>query len=91
MPCMALNRPDLRRSSPVPLYRQIMEHITDSIARGDLRPGDKLPGGRELAEDWEVGYSTITEAMAKLTESGVLVASMGKGTFVAEQRPGTTA
>jgi GntR family transcriptional regulator len=85
MPCMALNRPDLHRSSPVPIYRQIMEHITSSIERGDLRPGDKLPAGRELAEDWEVGYSTITEAMGKLTESGVLVASMGKGTFVAER------
>jgi GntR family transcriptional regulator len=85
---MALTRPDLRRSSPVPLYRQIMEHITSSIARGDLQPGDKLPGGRELAEDWEVGYSTISEAMGKLTESGVLVAAMGKGTFVAERREG---
>jgi GntR family transcriptional regulator, N-acetylglucosamine utilization regulator len=86
MPCMALNRPDLRRSSPVPLYRQIMEHITDSIARGDLAPGEKLPAGRELAEDWEVGYSTINDAMKVLVARGVLVAAMGKGTFVAERQ-----
>jgi DNA-binding GntR family transcriptional regulator len=86
MPCMALSRPDLRRSSPVPIKQQIVDHITEAVARGDLAPGDKLPAGRELAEDWEVGYSTINDAMKVLTERGVLVAAMGKGTFVAERR-----
>lgn len=86
MPCMALTRPDLRRSSPVPLKQQIVDHITRAVERGDLRPGDKLPGGRELAEDWEVGYSTINEAVQVLKERGVLVATMGKGTFVAESQ-----
>jgi len=85
---MALNRPDLRFASPVSLKQQIVDHITGSIARGDLRPGDKLPGGRVLAEEWEVGYSTITGAMRVLRERGVLVAAMGKGTFVAERPEG---
>lgn len=43
-----------------------------------------LPAGRELAEEWEVGYSTVTDAIADLKARGVLVAAMGKGTFVAE-------
>ena len=85
MPCMALTRPDLRRLSPVPLKQQIADHIASAVERGDLQPGEKLPAGRELAEDWEVGYSTINEAMKLLVASGVLVAAMGKGTFVAEQ------
>lgn len=89
MPCMALSRPDLRRSSPVPLKQQIVDHITSAVERGDLRPGDKLPAGRELAEDWEVGYSTINEAMKALARRGVLVAAMGKGTFVAERGSGS--
>ena len=84
MPCMALTRPDLKRLSPVPLKRQIAEHIAAAVERGELAPGEKLPAGRELAEEWEVGYSTITDAIAELKASGVLVASMGKGTFVAE-------
>lgn len=88
MPCMALTRPDLRRSSPVPLKRQIVQHVIDAVERGDLRPGEKLPAGRELAEEWEVGYSTITGAMGELKAAGVLVAAMGKGTFVAERREG---
>jgi DNA-binding GntR family transcriptional regulator len=86
MPCMSLSRPDLKRSSPVPLKRQIVEHVTAAVASGDLRPGEKLPGQRELAEEWEVGYSTITDAVEELKAAGVLVASMGKGTFVAEQK-----
>lgn len=58
--------------------------MTDSVARGDLAPGEKLPAGPELAEDWEIGYSTVNHAMAVLVERGVIVAAMGKGSFVAE-------
>jgi DNA-binding GntR family transcriptional regulator len=86
MPCMALTRPDLRRSSPVPIKQQIVDHIAGAVERGDLAPGDKLPAGRDLAEDWEVGYSTINDAMKVLVARGVLVAAMGKGTFVAERQ-----
>jgi DNA-binding GntR family transcriptional regulator len=85
MPCMALTRPDLKASSPVPLKQQIVDYITSAVESGDLQPGEKLPAGRDLAEEWEVGYSTINEAMAVLRERGVLVATQGKGTFVAER------
>lgn len=82
---MALTRPDLRLASPVPLYLQIADHITAAAERGDLRPGDRLPAGRALAEDWEVGYSTVNHAMKVLAERGVIVATLGKGTFIAER------
>lgn len=81
---MALTRPDLKRSSPVPLKKQVADHIAAAVERGDLAPGEKLPAGRELAEEWEVGYSTVTDAIADLKARGVLVAAMGKGTFVAD-------
>lgn len=81
---MALVRPDLRRSSPVPLKQQIVDYITRAVERGDLQPGEKLPSGRELAEEWEVGYSTINEAVKVLVERGVLITGQGKGTFVTE-------
>lgn len=79
---MVLGRPDLRRLSPVSLKQQIVDHITAAVERGDLQPGEKLPAGRELAEESEVGYSTITDAVDILKERGILVAAMGKGTFV---------
>jgi len=83
---MTLSKPDLKHSSPVPLRRQIVEHITAAVERGELEPGEKLPAGRDLAEAWEVGYSTITDAIGDLVKAGVLVTSQGKGTFVAERR-----
>ena len=36
--------------SELPIYRQVMRQITDAIAGGRLRPGDKLTSQRELAE-----------------------------------------
>jgi DNA-binding GntR family transcriptional regulator len=83
MRCMALTRPDLKASSPVPLKQQIVDHISGLVERGELAPGEKLPAGRDLAEEWEVGYSTITDAIAVLRDRGVLVTGQGKGTFVA--------
>jgi len=85
---MALTRPDLRPMSAVPLYEQIARHITEAIGKRDLAPGDRIPAGRDLAEDWQVGYSTVMHAMAVLQERGVLVATQGKGTFVAEPEEG---
>jgi DNA-binding GntR family transcriptional regulator len=84
---MALTRPDLRSMSAVPLYEQIARHIAAAVAKGDLAPGDRIPAGRDLAEDWQVGYSTLMHAMAVLQERGILVATAGKGTFVAEEQP----
>jgi len=82
---MALTRPDLRPMSAVPLYEQIARHVAAAVASGDLAPGDRIPAGRDLAEDWEVGYSTVMHAMNVLQERGVVVATQGKGTFVADQ------
>jgi len=80
---MALTRPSLALSSPVPIYQQAADHIAASIARGDLRPGDKLPAERDLAEDWGIAIGTVRSAMANLRERGLIVSTLGKGTFVA--------
>jgi DNA-binding GntR family transcriptional regulator len=80
---MALTRPSLALSSAVPIYRQAADRIAASIARGDLRPGDKLPAERDLAEDWGIAIGTVRSAMAELRERGLIVSTLGKGTFVA--------
>lgn len=81
---MALTRPDLRPMAAVPLYEQIARHVEQAIKSGDLQPGDRIPAGRYLAEDWGIGYSTVMHAMRVLQDRGTLVATPGKGTFVAE-------
>lgn len=84
MLAMALTRPDLRPMSAIPLYEQIARHVAKAIDSGDLAPGDRIPAGRDLAEDWQVGYSTVMHAMAVLRERGAIVTAQGKGTFVTE-------
>ena len=82
---MPLTRPDLRLISAVPIYEQVARHVEQAITSGDLQPGDRIPAGRFLAEDWGIGYTTVMHAMRVLQERGVLVATPGKGTFVAEK------
>lgn len=85
MLAMALPRPDLRPMSAIPLYEQVARHVEQAIKDGNLQPGDRIPAGRYLAEDWGIGYTTVMHAMNVLQERGVLVATIGKGTFVAEK------
>ena len=42
----------------------------------------KLPGERELAEQYAVAYTTIRRAMEVLRDRGVIVTRQGRGTFV---------
>lgn len=51
---------------------------------GELRPGDKLPAERELADQFGVSRTAIREAMKALTHSGLVVIQPGRGTFVTD-------
>jgi molybdate-binding protein/DNA-binding transcriptional regulator YhcF (GntR family) len=64
------------------LYLQIAETIRRQIASGDLKPGDKLPPVRSLAEQWECTPGTVNRAYKALAEDGLVVGHRGKGTLV---------
>jgi len=51
-----------------PLYRQIYEHIRTAITTGQLRPGDRVPSTRSLAERFGTARGTIDAAYAILTK-----------------------
>ena len=40
-------------------YEQIVLHIREAIAAGDLRPGDRLPTESELAHQFGVSRPTV--------------------------------
>jgi GntR family transcriptional regulator / MocR family aminotransferase len=65
-----------------PLSRQIFEQIRDAIVDGRLRPGDRLPPTRQLAESIRVSRNTVAAAFDHLTGEGFLVGRAGVGTFV---------
>ena len=66
-----------------PMYRQIMEHIRQSVAVGDWPPGHALPSIRELAVALQVSVITVKRAYLELERDGVIVTQHGKGSFVA--------
>ena len=57
-------------SSQVPIYRQIRDQIVVGIASGELRPGEKLPAIRALAEQSGVNMMTVSKAYSLLKQEG---------------------
>lgn len=66
------------------LYSSLADKIVQYIKEKNLQPGDKLPGERVLASEWNVGRSTIREAIRELEKQGTVCVKVGKGTFVAD-------
>jgi GntR family transcriptional repressor for pyruvate dehydrogenase complex len=75
----------LRRLSPAPVERrQLYVLVADELAgqiRRTLQPGDPIPPERELAELYEVGRSSVREALRMLESRGV-IERRGGGAFV---------
>ncbi|MEO3929680.1 PLP-dependent aminotransferase family protein [Micromonosporaceae bacterium B7E4] len=64
------------------IYRQLREAVFD----GRLRPGERLPPTRELAERLGVARNTVAAAYDRLTAEGFLVGRVGSGTYVGDRR-----
>lgn len=66
------------------LYEQISQQIQNLILAGSLRPGDKLPPERELAEQFGVSRTAVREAVKALREKGLVEIQPGRGTFITD-------
>jgi GntR family transcriptional regulator len=66
------------------MWRRISDDIQTSIARGVLKPGEKLPSTRELADQYQVAPGTVRKAVDVLLALGVLRGHQGRGVYVAE-------
>ena len=71
----------------LPIYRQIMRQITEAIAGGKLRSGDKLLSHRELSEQLVIAPLTVKKAYDELEALGLIQTMRGRGTFVATTLP----
>lgn len=79
------------RFQPLPSGRNfelVIKELRRAIARGQLRPGQKLPAEPELAGQFGVSRSALREALKVLEVSGDLDVrrGYGGGTFVAQPR-----
>ena len=73
-----------RPVTPEKLSSAVVRQVELLILRGILRPGERLPPERELAERLGVSRPSLREAIAELQESGLLSTRRGAGVYVAE-------
>lgn len=66
----------------VPAYVEIYNSLFSDIMNGVYPQGECLPGEIALAQKYNVSRNTLRQAMAILTEDGLLIRSRGKGTLV---------
>jgi DNA-binding transcriptional MocR family regulator len=71
-------------SSGMDHYWAIVEALARDIGTGVLKPGQRLPTHRELAEQLGLAVGTITKAYAEAKRLGYIRSSVGSGTFVRE-------
>jgi DNA-binding FadR family transcriptional regulator len=67
------------------LYEQVAGQVTDLVARGEFKPGDRLPPERDLAKALGVSRPTVREAMIALELAGLVEVRVGAGTFVTDK------
>jgi GntR family transcriptional repressor for pyruvate dehydrogenase complex len=70
--------------TPEKLSSSVVRQIEQLILRGILRPGERLPPERELSERFGVSRPSLRDAIADLSDRGLLTSRAGSGVFVAE-------
>ncbi|MCG6929381.1 MAG: FadR family transcriptional regulator [Desulfofustis sp.] len=66
------------------LADQVADRLIELIAEGRLKPGDRLPSETELMRQFQVGRSSIREAVGALSLIGLVTVKPGQGTHVAD-------
>ncbi|MFO7963199.1 MAG: GntR family transcriptional regulator [Desulfobacterales bacterium] len=72
----------LNTTSPLPLYQQLADIISEKVINGDYPPGTRLPSEHEMAKHYNIGRPTVRQATEVLVRKGVLRRKRGAGTFV---------
>jgi DNA-binding GntR family transcriptional regulator len=76
----------LDRSSPMPLYFQVAQHLESEIRTGRLATGSRLDNELRIAEALGVSRPTVRAALRCLVDKGLLVRRPGYGTVVTKEK-----
>jgi GntR family transcriptional regulator len=63
------------------------DHLEARIKAGDLAPGFRLPGERDLAAEYQVAVGTARRAVEELRQRGLATTLPAKGTFIKSPAP----
>ncbi len=69
-----------------PIWLQVMNALILDIITGKRPPGEKLPGGRNLALDFGINPNTSARVYQELEKTGLCETRRGMGTFVTENQ-----
>lgn len=64
------------------LYEKVADRVADLIARGVLRPGDRVPSVRRLSRQERVSVATVVQAYQQLEVRGLVEARPQSGHYV---------
>ncbi|MEO5762732.1 MAG: FadR/GntR family transcriptional regulator [Vicinamibacteria bacterium] len=73
--------------SDVPAAGQVVDFVRRQIDAGKLKPGDRLPAERDLAEEIGVSRPSLRSGLQTLQALGVIQSRQGAGTFIADGPP----
>lgn len=76
----------LDRSSPMPLYFQVAQHLEAEIRAGRLTTGTRLDNELRIAESLGVSRPTVRAALRYLVDKGLLMRRPGYGTVVTQEK-----
>src|SRR5271155_4194116 len=75
------------REAEVPIGVQLAWALRSRVGDGRFKPGQQLPGLRDLAEMIGVNVNTVRAVYQRLEQEGLLDSRQGSGTFVASTPP----
>ena len=73
---------EVDQRSGVPIYVQLVDGVRHALGVGTLRPGERLPTVRGLAEELAVAPNTVVKAYNELQRAGLIESRPGVGTVV---------
>jgi len=76
----------ISESDPRPIYAQIAAAVKEQIREGSLKPGDELPGVRELAGSLGINLHTVHRAYRMLKDEAIIYLRLGQRARIAPLR-----
>lgn len=67
-----------------PVYLQVIDQLKKRMITGKIKPGEKLPSGRELSHEFTINPNTSARVYKEMEISGLCFTKRGVGTFATE-------